>query len=195
MPALFAYLCALCVLLGGGYGALNWLAAPEPGILAKAPKAKQRPYETQPEIPKASWPARTLDVHAAAATSSSADDDKVLSSSIDRLAPPEAKPRVGKVDQGIRSRSAEPVPSQQTRYASGEVSADRAKLTGEKAFATEVTVHRKSDRSRSKRTSHRSERKLALMTLRTIQFPDGRQVTQLIPYRGGERAVAFSPNE
>jgi hypothetical protein len=33
------------------------------------------------------------------------------------------------------------------------------------------------------------------MTLRTIEFPDGRRVTQLIPYRNGERAPAFQPDE
>ena len=33
------------------------------------------------------------------------------------------------------------------------------------------------------------------MTLRTIEFPDGRRVTQLFPYRGGERAMAFEPDE
>src|ERR1700693_5595341 len=37
MPALFAYLIAVALLLGGGYGALNWLATPEPvKIVAKA---------------------------------------------------------------------------------------------------------------------------------------------------------------
>jgi hypothetical protein len=37
MPALFAYLLAIGLLLGGGYGALTWLAAPEPvKIAAKA---------------------------------------------------------------------------------------------------------------------------------------------------------------
>ena len=33
------------------------------------------------------------------------------------------------------------------------------------------------------------------MTLRAIEFPDGRRVTQLLPYRSGERALAFEPNE
>ena len=35
MPALFGYLCALCLLLGGGYGALSWLAAPEPAHVVR----------------------------------------------------------------------------------------------------------------------------------------------------------------
>jgi hypothetical protein len=44
--------------------------------------------------------------------------------------------------------------------------------------------------------SSRSEKSgLALMTLRTIEFPDGRRVTQLLPYRNSERALAFQPNE
>jgi hypothetical protein len=30
MPALFAYLLAVCIFLGGGYGPLDWLATPEP---------------------------------------------------------------------------------------------------------------------------------------------------------------------
>jgi hypothetical protein len=41
----------------------------------------------------------------------------------------------------------------------------------------------------------RSEPALALMTLRTIEFSDGRRVSQLIPYRGPERALAPWPDE
>jgi hypothetical protein len=43
MPALFAYLVAIGLLLGGGYGALTWLAAPEPlRVVTKAPKQAPR---------------------------------------------------------------------------------------------------------------------------------------------------------
>jgi len=31
------------------------------------------------------------------------------------------------------------------------------------------------------------------MTLRTIQFPDGRRETMLIPYRDNRRAMALDP--
>jgi hypothetical protein len=192
MPALFGYLCALCLLLGGGYGALSWLAAPEPAHVAtKTSKAKHRPYDAQAEILK---PPSSLNGSTAAVTSFSADDDKELSSSTDR-APPEAEPRAAKVDLGTRSKAADPASPRQARYASGEVSAVKAMRTGDGASSTEGTVHRKSDRPRSQRTSRRSERKLVLMTLRTIQFPDGRQVTQLIPHRSRERILAFSTNE
>ncbi len=192
MPALFGYLCALCLLLGGGYSALSWLAAPEPAHVAtKTPTAKQRSHGAQAEVPKSNWPAS---VSTAPATSSSRDHDTVLSSSIDLSALPESEPRLAEVDLGARSKAAEPVPPQQTQNASVEVSANKAKRTGQKA-SFEGTALKKSDRARSQRTNHRSERKLALMTLRTIQFPDGRQVTQLIPYRGRERVLASSLNE
>src|ERR1700716_2847696 len=47
MPALFAYLVAVGLLLGGGYGALSWLAAPEPVKVAGKTKPKPPPhYET-----------------------------------------------------------------------------------------------------------------------------------------------------
>jgi hypothetical protein len=41
MPALFAYLIAVGLLLGGGYGALSWLAAAEP--IKVVAKAKSKP--------------------------------------------------------------------------------------------------------------------------------------------------------
>ena len=54
MPALFAYMIAVGLLLGGGYGALNWLAAPEPVKVAATVKAKppQR-FEAAVETPLA----------------------------------------------------------------------------------------------------------------------------------------------
>jgi hypothetical protein len=45
-----------------------------------------------------------------------------------------------------------------------------------------------SERSVEKRT-------LVVMTLRTIEFPDGRRVSQLIPYRNGARRMAFEAEE
>ena len=46
MPALLAYLVALGLLLGGGFGALTWLAAPEP--LRVVTKARPKPVFRQP---------------------------------------------------------------------------------------------------------------------------------------------------
>jgi hypothetical protein len=45
------------------------------------------------------------------------------------------------------------------------------------------------------------KRSLEVMTLRTIELPDGRRMTRLIPYHGGDRyrddgpAMAFGPDE
>jgi hypothetical protein len=49
MPALFAYLIAVGLLLGGGYGALSWLAAPEPVKVVAKPRPKPPRYEAGPE--------------------------------------------------------------------------------------------------------------------------------------------------
>ena len=51
MPALFAYLIAVALLLGGGYGALSWLATPEPvKVMAKAkPKPPPAHYADNSE--------------------------------------------------------------------------------------------------------------------------------------------------
>ena len=48
MAALFAYLIAVGLLLGGGYGALSWLGTPEPvKVVAKA-KPSPPPSQTVP---------------------------------------------------------------------------------------------------------------------------------------------------
>jgi hypothetical protein len=52
-------------------------------------------------------------------------------------------------------------------------------------------------RPRLRQASHRHSdgRALALMTMRTIEFADGRRVTQLLPYRSREHVLAFDPDE
>jgi hypothetical protein len=211
MPALFAYLIALCLLLGGGVGALNWLAAPEPvKVAAKAnPKSKlsSQPAQARPEeIAAASLPTIPLDMPAAVAVSPSAEIGKAASASI---VPPaqETETRVAIVGRDAQPESVTPLPDQQARSAHAEIPADTAKpaekavpakpaprvLTAS-AFATADNAARSS--RRHKQASNRPEkRKLELMTLRTIEFADGRRVTQLIPYRGRERALAFGDED
>jgi hypothetical protein len=43
--------------------------------------------------------------------------------------------------------------------------------------------------------SHSGKPALALMTMRTIEFPDGRRITRLIPYYGGGSAMAYDDDE
>ena len=65
MPALFAYLIAVTLLLGGGYGALSWLATPEPvKVVAKVTPKPPSPHyadnsslgSTQANAPQVSPP-------------------------------------------------------------------------------------------------------------------------------------------
>jgi hypothetical protein len=204
MPALFAYLIAVGLLLGGGYGALNWLAAPEPvKIVAKA-KPKPPPHH------EASSEATSF------ATSSSAinDGDQVASGSNHPSSSAQIEASVAASEQGAQPQSSGPSQAQQGGAANAEVSSAEAKQEvrppvpavspvlannarpAVSAAAFPATAARPVKRSHPRQASRRSERStLALMTLRTIEFADGRRVTQLIPYRNGERALAFPPDE
>jgi len=68
------------------------------------------------------------------------------------------------------------------------------------AAASKVRTAKTVRRSHLRRASRGFERPpLAVMTLRTIELPDGRRMTRLIPYRGGDGyrydgpAMAFGP--
>jgi hypothetical protein len=212
MPALFAYLISLCLLLGAGAGALNWLAAPEPmRVAAKAgPKSKlsspPAPARSE-ESAAASLPATSMAVPAPE-PSSSADIDKAAAASIDPPASREAGTRTATVDRDAQPEGVTPSSDPQARSAHAEIPADEAKpvekavvpakpaarVLAASASSTADNAARPSKRHRQ--ASNRPEkRRLELMTLRTIQFDDGRRVTQLIPYRGRERALAFGDDD
>jgi hypothetical protein len=56
-----------------------------------------------------------------------------------------------------------------------------------KASSAPVTFDRTLKRSRPRQASNKIERRgLAVVTLRRIEFPDGRRITQLIPYGIGD---------
>jgi hypothetical protein len=206
MPALFAYLIAVGLLLGGGYGALSWLAAPEPvKVVAKAkPKPPPR-YEASSEVTSETTSLTVSDSeHAAsgsndhplsageegaqAAISGSADDQQIRSAHAE-LASREAKQHIeaapAEARQGVRQPASAVSPPSSAQITAPTVPATAAK-----------PVRRPHVRQASSHSEKSSERRaLALMTLRTIEFPDGRRVTRLIPYRDRERALAFGPDE
>ena len=223
--ALFSYLVALCLLLGGGYGAMNWLAAPEPvKIVAKAKLKPRSPpsYEARAEqIPEASSPANSSEASTAGAESASVPDNEhgheVASSANDRPAPQQARPEVPEVPTPApvaQPQIAARKPDPKSRLAHAEVAPDEAtqkveqpiKQTGRAGSSPNLrttasapeTTDRAPKRPSSRQASNRSEssnrsekRGLVKMTLRTIEYPDGRRETRLIPYGGGERALAF----
>jgi hypothetical protein len=216
MPALFAYLIAVGLLLGGGYGALSWLAAPEP--VKVVAKAKQKPPSTHtasaPTPTKESSPPQVVDTPLKQASS-----DKPQSS--------EPEPRVVTHEQGVSNDGAEPSPDQRSvvhaetvpteatqsppqheaiaeaRQPKEEIKQE-AKQGDKKSINAAPALNTASNTAltplaKPKRPSHRQasrppeKRALALMTLRTIEFPDGRRATMLIPYRDNRRAMAIDP--
>jgi hypothetical protein len=214
MPALFAYMIAVGFLLGGGYGALNWLAAPEPVKVAARVKAKppQR-SEAAAETPLAATSPNPTDKNEKAAP----DSDKTVTTSNDQPLPvtrpvaaspsSPAEDSSAATQQEIRSAHAEASveqqsPAQPVASLPGAVETPplpraTAKLA---ASAPSAPLIKTAKRSHARQASRQPERplakgRLALMTLRTIQYPDGRRVSQLLPYRGGGRALAFAPDE
>ena len=229
MPALFAYLIAVGLLLGGGYGAVSWLAAPEP--VKVVAKGKQKPPSTDAQK-SASTDAASVSAPASAQVSApQAGDSGVKPASNDK---PQAsdKPQSsesarvttreqGGSNEGANSNPDQPivahaetapaettqspaphaavVPQRKDEYKQESKQDNRRPAEGASASSTALNgasaaaakPKRPSQRQASRSPEHRG---LALMTLRTIEFPDGRRATMLIPYRGdNRRAMAIDP--
>ena len=244
MPALFAYLIALGLLLGGGYGALSWLAAPEPvKVVAKAKsKPPSPPYAEANAEPMSSPASRPETVRSAAEPVQSEGNAPSIAPPVDGSAhvaatssdqPPSPSPEARPVaneqraaaedagpaqDQQIRSARAEIAPvaveketksyveapaqdAKQRRYVKPRQDDRQAAHAATEASSGSVhaaapavlaKVARTAKRPQLREAIRRSEeRPLTLMTLRTIEFPDGSRMTRLVPYRGGQRAMAF----
>jgi hypothetical protein len=266
MPALFVYLIAVALLLGGGYGALNWLAAPEPvKVVAKAkPKPKPKPLPShyaddsgastlanppQASLSEAAKPEAmskpevngTDQVKTASSEAATSSQPPPTSSSPQPQQPATAGKQDAKAagtaptqqaasaQQPDRSARAElpqavadheaghpaatvpeanqdhPAPAKQEEkqaaqaVSPGAVSPDTPQSVASIAPASAAMTPK---RPHVRQASRRSDKRpLEVMTLRTIELPDGRRMTQLIPYRRGDRyrddgpAMAFDPNE
>jgi hypothetical protein len=217
MPAFFAYLIAVGLLVGGGYGALNWLA--EPATVKVVAKAKPRPpspvrytgnykpdfepASTQPLTPEAS--------RSEPGSQSIGDGDRMKAASNNQPSSPQSETGAVVSAQGARAEVSGPAQQTKTETSSAEAdqeakqegsqpaqvappaspgNAQSAASTGPAAAARTVS------RPHPRQAGHHSEKHaLALMTLRTIEYPDGRRVSQLIPYRSSERPPTFEPNE
>ena len=173
MPALFAYLIALGLLFGAGYGALNWLAEPPVKVAAKAksksklqPSYQQAPSSDQalsPEIAEASPPASKSDQGSVTPT---ANDHDAASASKDQKIPSQAQPSLATPSPATDEPAMQPIIA---------------------SPAAPAALDKPSKRSHSRQAgSHVEKRKLVAITLRTIEFPDGRRITQLIPLGSGE---------
>lgn len=206
MPALFAYLLAVGLLLGGGYGALSWLATPEP---VKMARAKPRPhYRVSSEAGTARASSPAVNDNEEAATTSNGQRPS-SASELGLVASDQAEPSRPAPDQQTRFGNSEALSHEAAQHA--EASPDVAKesdrqpaqaalqgLSGnaQSAGLAPTEAAKTVAPPRPRRANQRSEKRaLALMTLRTIEYPDGHRVTRLIPYRGGERALAFQSGQ
>ncbi len=203
MPALLTYLIALCFLIGGGYGALNWLAAPDlPAVAARAsPKTKS--MSPPPSVPETSTPQNSLpasqDTVSSAESYSFPDVEEAGVSSIDASARHEVATHFARVERDVEPGG------RQLGISSAEVLPDKVNPNETDVRAVRSVARTSSlpaDIASNRQRPHRrqagdgpAKRKLALMTLRTIQFADGRRLTQLIPYRERGRALAFGAEQ
>jgi hypothetical protein len=218
MPALFAYLIALGLLLGGGYGALNWLATPEPVKIVARAKPVPRPHFDEANREPASEPSPQEAQKASPETTIAetvGPRDLVAGSNHPPAAPPAeastasteqaTQPAVAAAPQMAQAQISAPAPIQQNPAVNAEVASTETARPPEHAQPAEVTSAGsptsaasatplaaaktvKPKRPHQQRLASRSEKTaLVPMTLRTIEFPDGRRVTQLLPYRGDDR--------
>lgn len=206
MPALFAYLLALCLLLGGGYGALNWLGEAEPVKVAAKANLKAKSSRQALTAAETNLTTTSLDAAAPGETSSPAQAGNAVVATIDSPAPHEAETFVEPpVGQGAQ-------PKLKARSAYGEIPSDEAGRASQAAFgfskpasfravATSIppppdSAARSLKQAQGRQAGSRpQQRKLELMTLRTIEFSDGRRVTRLIPHRARARALVFASEE
>ena len=231
MPALLVYLVAVTLLLGGGYGALNWLATPEPvKVMAKAtPKAppphyadNSKPDSTPADPPRVNPPepgkpeARHEPAIGENHQANAAAKDKAVSSD----QPPTPQPPAAANRQEAKTEAAEPardrspqvevsqaVTSEGTKPQAGaspveatqdnpaparheeEKQSPQAAPQGSAQTIASIAPAAKPAKRPHVRQAGRvfEKRPLEVMTLRTIELPDGRRVNRLIPYRGSDR--------
>jgi hypothetical protein len=171
MPALLAYLMALAIFLASSYEALNWLGAPELKVVVRA---KHKANVTLPESEANSVREPLMGQASVASNNVALNAEKPLpQSSGEAAVNPAKEDPYGKVDK---------------HGARGKVSSQNTHPTASRPIQEENSF----PRTRVAHAPISPKRKLKLMTLETIEFPDGRRTNRLVPYRGEARALAFS---
>jgi hypothetical protein len=199
MPALFAYLIAVGLLLGGSYGALNWLAAPEPIKVAAKAKPKPPPrYVASPEENFSEPNSLSINDgdHAASDSNIQSPSPRARIEASEQakrampLTPPqdEQSHSADKVSSPPESKQHAEISSVNAAHPAQAVSSTSADKQPASASTAAAAPPKPAKRTLRQASRHFEKPALALMTLRTIEFPDGRRATQLIPYRG-ERAL------
>jgi hypothetical protein len=232
---MFGYLVVVGLLLGGGYGALNWLAAPEPAKVVSKVAHKPSSRSHYPEISDVKSP-ESISTAITAQSNSAGPSGNEKSGSDDRPAPASAQADTAAKEQGTPASVSAPAPDPAIPSPNVQVSrlratgareevSDGVSVTKAKAPSTEARKptrkmtsrdHRhdphdddveqddrhspeqrqsfaghqyagaatkgERDKATKSERDNPTGRPLAVMTLRTIEFPDGRRVSQLLPY-------------
>jgi hypothetical protein len=204
MPALLAYIVAVAIFLGGGYGALNWLAGPpEPaGIAAKARHApRPETYgaatarrDPQPEsATDVSGNSETANSPAVSAAPAAADQDKRYDAMAraEPAAEKSARPIPALKPAAAKATVATAAPESATASASttSEAKPEAAKPAVAKTAGADRPLRPK--RPRVRQAEERRHPRYEVMTLRTIEYPDGRRETRLLPRREQDETMAF----
>ena len=209
MPAFFAYLIALSLLIGGGYGALNWLAAPEP--VKTTGKARQKARLAAHEAAAAAAESRTPEVSGQAAPDSPPTPSETNSQPETQPQAPSptaastkeadtyahaapaarTKPAVEGKPGVASSTTAGPANSDSEQNGQATAAATPTVKSARRVHLRQAHVHAERSAERHERSP---ERRGVMMILRTIEYPDGRRVSRLIPYGESERAWAYEPD-
>jgi len=199
MPALLGYILAVAIFVGGGYGALSWLAGPpeQPSIAAKArhaPRAgtygaatRQEPQpESATEVSGNAEAAKSPAVSAAPATSATtvAADQDGRHDAMARAEPGAAKPTTAKAAIATAAPESATAPASTTPAAKPEAKPAVAKTAG-------ADRPLRPKQSRVRQAEERRHPRYEVMTLRTIEYPDGHRERRLLPLRERDDALAF----
>ena len=183
MPALLAYLVSLVVFIGTGYGALQWLAAPEPVRTVTVAK------KTAPNAPRSAVESNAAEIQVVTTAIDEAASANTAVASIVQQEPVK-KPEFNTARDALVS--AAPV----TESKPSSIGAPAAKLVAvtiepEGVSKGEPQARLKREPAPRERKTRHASRALQMMTLRTIEFADGHRETRLLPYRGRRQDFAM----
>ena len=182
MPALLAYLVSLVVFIGTGYGALQWLSAPEPVRSVTVAK------KTAPKAPKPGVESDASETQAVTSVPDKATSaDTAVALNVQRE--PVKTAKSGTADDALAYAAPVPEsnPSPSGAPTARVVTAD---IDSEAVSKSEPQSRLKRELPRERKTRHAS-RAPQLMTLRTIEFADGHRETRLLQYRGRRQDFAM----
>lgn len=191
MPALLAYFVSLVVFIGTGYGAVQWLTAPE-AVRTVTVAKKAAPKAHRPAIDRPANESDAADIQTAIKSQGEATPADIRTDAVASDVS-EERARTPETDIALNALAYTPPVSGSKSSPSAAPAARSIKATSEPE-----AISRSETRTRLKREAAPREHKTRqasrapqLMTLRTIEFADGHRETRLLPYRGHREVFAM----